>query len=149
MPWGLRRYQETGDLHFVTFSCYRRRPHLGCVEARDVFLNALESVRVRHGCSVHGYVVMPEHVHLLLGEPTSVPLDMVLRALKLSVSKRLVERPDGTVLRLQCIYGQEADGEIGVYAPESGCEGIGASTGGLGLVEFSGLLDRRPWGGWD
>jgi putative transposase len=48
---------------------------------------------VRHGCSVHGYVVMPEHVHLLVEEPASVPLHMVLRALKLSVAKRLVERP--------------------------------------------------------
>ena len=48
---------------------------------------------MRHGCAVHGYVVMPEHVHLLSGEHASVALDVVIRALKLSVSKRLVERP--------------------------------------------------------
>src|SRR5271170_1192087 len=93
MPWGLQRFQETGDLHFVTFSCYRRRPYLGCAAARDVFIDSLESVRVRHSCPVHGYVVMPEHVHLLVEEPVSVPLDLVLRALKLSMSKRMAERP--------------------------------------------------------
>jgi len=27
MSWGLRRFQETGQLHFLTFSCYERRPN--------------------------------------------------------------------------------------------------------------------------
>jgi len=93
MPWGLERFQGSGDLHFVTFSCYGRLPYLGLVAARDLFLDSLELVRARHGCPVLGYVVMPEHVHLLVGEPVSVPLDAAIRALKLSVSKRLVERP--------------------------------------------------------
>ena len=26
MPWGLKRFQETGHSHFVTFSCYHRQP---------------------------------------------------------------------------------------------------------------------------
>src|SRR5579863_7691312 len=25
MPWGLKRFQQSHQLHFVTFSCYRRR----------------------------------------------------------------------------------------------------------------------------
>jgi hypothetical protein len=29
MPSGLRRYQQTKQLHFITFSCYRRKPKLG------------------------------------------------------------------------------------------------------------------------
>jgi putative transposase len=93
MPWGLERFQDSGDLHFVTFSCYDRRPYLGLAESRNVFLDSLESVRLRYGCSIHGYMVMPEHVHLLLSEPAVTPLATVIRALKLSVSKRLVERP--------------------------------------------------------
>jgi putative transposase len=40
-----------------------------------------------------GYVVMPEHVHLLIGEPPEVGLDVVLQALKISVSKRRPEKP--------------------------------------------------------
>lgn len=93
MPWGLERLQTDGDLHFVTFSCYGRRPYLVSAAARDVFLGSLESTRLRYACPVYGYVVMPEHVHLLLGEPDSVPLAAVIRMLKLTVSKRLVERP--------------------------------------------------------
>jgi hypothetical protein len=66
MPWGLERFQDSGDLHFVTFSCYDRRPYLGSAESRNVFLDSLESVRLRYGCSLHGYVVMPEHVPLVV-----------------------------------------------------------------------------------
>src|SRR6266853_1583852 len=29
MPWGLKRYYGTGSLHFITWSCYRRKPLLG------------------------------------------------------------------------------------------------------------------------
>jgi putative transposase len=93
MPWRLIRYQKTGDLHFVTFSCHKRRPYLGRPAARDLFLASLDAVRIRYACSVHGYVVMPEHVHVLLGEPATVPLATVLRALKLSVAKQMAERP--------------------------------------------------------
>jgi len=42
---------------------------------------------------VIGYVVMPEHVHLLVNEPKVVSLDRVIQALKLSVSVREKERP--------------------------------------------------------
>ncbi len=34
MPWGLERYQRAGDLHFVTFSCYRRLPFLQTPSAK-------------------------------------------------------------------------------------------------------------------
>ncbi len=34
MPWGLRRFQESRQLHFVTFSCYRRRPLLDVANRR-------------------------------------------------------------------------------------------------------------------
>jgi len=93
MPWGLERFQTAGDLHFVTFSCYRRLPYLSSAVARDVFLDSLESHRRRYACAVYGYVVMPEHVHLLMGEPAAFPLSTAIRAMKITVSKRLAERP--------------------------------------------------------
>jgi putative transposase len=40
-----------------------------------------------------GYVVMPEHVHLLVNEPGRGPLSRTVQALKLSVSMRSRERP--------------------------------------------------------
>jgi REP element-mobilizing transposase RayT len=54
---------------FVTFSCYRRIPLLRTIGARNVFVKALGAIRDRYKFSLVGYVVMPEHVHLLLSEP--------------------------------------------------------------------------------
>jgi putative transposase len=69
MPWGLRRYYGMGSLHFITRSCYRRKPLLGNPAHRDLVLAALELMRVRCCFAVIGYVVMPEHLHLLISEP--------------------------------------------------------------------------------
>src|SRR5512146_576758 len=65
----LKRYYGYGHLHFITFSCYRRQPLLAQASVRDQFLKILEEVRCRYRFVVVGYVVMPEHVHLLINEP--------------------------------------------------------------------------------
>jgi putative transposase len=93
MPRGLVRYRHTGNFHFLTFSCFHRRPYLGSAEARDLFLDALERTRLRYRFVVAGYVVMPEHVHLLIGEPEKGDVSGTMHALKLSVSMRCAERP--------------------------------------------------------
>ena len=93
MTQGLRRCQYAGDLHFVTFSCYRLEPYLASPSARFLFEETLERMRLRYGFCVVGYVVMPEHVHLLVSEPSTGPLARALHALKLSMSKRQPRRP--------------------------------------------------------
>jgi len=82
MPWGLRRYHQTRHLHFITFSCYRRRPFLSTPSARCIFELTLERTRVWYGFFVTGYVVMPEHVHLLISEPERGALASALQMLK-------------------------------------------------------------------
>jgi len=93
MPRGLIRYQQTGDLHFITFSCYRRQAYLGAAAPRELFQSALARIGRRYNFVVTGYVVMPEHVHLLLSEPRKGLLARAIQALKLSVSVRRAERP--------------------------------------------------------
>jgi putative transposase len=89
MPWGLMRYQQTRDLHSFTFSCFHRLPLLNTPQTRDVFLKTLEQSRRWYGCYVVGYVVMPEHVHLLISEPARSRLAVALQMLKLAVSQKL------------------------------------------------------------
>ena len=93
MPRGLVRYHRTGNFHFLTFSCFHRFQFLGAAAARDLFEDALERTRRRYRFVVAGYVVMPEHVHLLLGEPAKSDISGVVHALKLSVTLRRTERP--------------------------------------------------------
>ena len=92
MPRGLRRFQQSGHSHFVTFSCYRRQPYFKAIATFDLFLECLEEMRCRFEMCVYGYVVMPEHVHLLLSEPPRATLADALHFLKLSFAKRLRSR---------------------------------------------------------
>ena len=93
MPTKLIRYQQTGNLHFITFSCYQKRKHLGTAAARTLFQHSLETMRLRYDFFVTGYVIMPEHVHLLTSEPKQTLLAKALQALKISVSVQRNERP--------------------------------------------------------
>ena len=62
---------------------------LGTARARNLFVQALGDVRNRHQFSLLGYVVMPEHVHLLIGEPKKGNPSRTIQAVKQSVSRRL------------------------------------------------------------
>jgi putative transposase len=92
MPAGLRRYYGKGHLHFITFSCYRRLPLLKSVRARDTFVKELGKVRDEMGFHLLGYVVMPEHVHLLMSEPPQGTPSTALQKLKLRVARKLRKR---------------------------------------------------------
>lgn len=90
MPRGLERWHGGHDLHFITFSCYRRQQWLGSARRRDLFLKVLEQVRRRYHWVVLGYVVMPEHVHLLVSEPPQRKLATAMQALKLGFTRRVL-----------------------------------------------------------
>ena len=94
MPWGLKRHQNTGQSHFVTFCCYQRRPLFTTDASRLVFENALERVRRNFCLRVYAYVVMPEHIHLLVSEPEQSTLADALKSLKQGVSRRLIGDAD-------------------------------------------------------
>jgi putative transposase len=89
MPRGLVRFQKCGVFHFITFSCYRRQALLSERAGYAVFEQALEQVRRRYSLVVAGYVVMPEHVHLLVNEPPSGSLSVVIQVLKQATSREL------------------------------------------------------------
>ena len=89
MPKGLKRHYGQGDLHFITFCCYHRRRYLETVRARNLFLKVLEEVRSKFAFRLIGYVLMPEHVHLLMSEPKKGNVSRVLQILKQRVSRTM------------------------------------------------------------
>ena len=93
MPSGLVRIQNAGCFHFITFSCYHRLPLLARPGAYAIFENEIERVRQHYLFVVAGYVLMPEHVHLLLGEPGVSSLATAIQVLKQRSSK-LLKHPD-------------------------------------------------------
>jgi REP element-mobilizing transposase RayT len=89
MPQALHPFYGGRDLHFLTFSCYKRLPFFNNAFRCDLFLKILERVRRRYRLVVLGYVVMPEHIHLLVSEPQRATLSTVIQALKLGVARSL------------------------------------------------------------
>jgi putative transposase len=94
MPWGLKRFQQSGQTHFVTFCCHHRRPSFTEASAKITFENALERVRLSFSAYIYGYVVMPEHVHLLISEPPQATLAEAMKSLKQGVARRLIAGAD-------------------------------------------------------
>src|ERR1700731_3752942 len=95
MPWGLTRFHQSGQSHFVTFCCYHRHRLFTTDASRRIFESALERVRRSFRLQVYGYAVMPEHVHLLLSEPKRDTLADALKSLKQGVSRRLLPKMGG------------------------------------------------------
>ena len=110
MPRNLKRYYGQGHLHFITCSCYRRLPLLRSTRARNLLVKVLGQVRRDYGFALVGYVVMPEHIHLLISEPAKGTPSTVMQVLKQRVSRQMRQRrrkpvPAGQ-LRLR--FGNEA-----------------------------------------
>ncbi len=95
VPRGLKRHYEFRHLHFITFSCYRRLPLLAFARRRTALLRLLDEVRRKYHFAVLGYVVMPEHVHLLIGLPEIGDPSLVLKVLKQRSARRFLRRRRG------------------------------------------------------
>src|ERR1700691_4906178 len=92
MPSGLHRTYGAHHLHFITCSCYRRLPFLRTARSRDTFLAILEQTRERYRFVVIGYVVMPEHIHLLLTDPEVGTLSTVMKVAKQRTARALLPK---------------------------------------------------------
>jgi putative transposase len=63
---------------------------LDATNRRDLYLAMLEQARNRYRFVVVGYVVTPEHIHLLISEPEEKTPSTVMRALKLGFARRVL-----------------------------------------------------------
>ena len=88
MPRGLYRLHHSGSAHFITFTCYHRYAYLSDPLVRDLFVQALERSRKLYGMLVYGFVVTPEHVHLLISATERGTVANALQSLKISSAKR-------------------------------------------------------------
>ena len=146
MPWGLTRFHHSGQSHFVTFCCYHRRRLFTTDASRRIFESALERVRCSFSLQVYGYVVMPEHVHLLLSEPQRHSLADALKSLKQGVSRRLIGDADHFWQKRYYDFQHSklpaVCGEAALYSSKSGECRVVRTSGGLGVEQLSPL---RNW----
>ena len=88
LPRKIRRsWDEPGHAHFLTYSCYQRLPLLTRDRTRRWVLDALEATRRKLDVALYAYVIMPEHVHVLLcPHRADAEMRRILVALKRPVS---------------------------------------------------------------
>jgi len=114
---GFYRFYGHQDLHFITCSCYCRQPRLGTPERRDLFLRVLEAARLRYRFVVVGYVLMPEHFHLLMTEPKRANPSVVMKVIKERFTRLLRRSPD-----LIASVWQKRFYDFNVWTPEKRVE---------------------------
>jgi putative transposase len=107
MPSGLHRTYGAHHLHFITTSCYRRLPFLRTARSRDTFLTILEQTRQRYRFVVVGYVVMPEHIHLLVTEPEVGTPSTMMQVLKQRTARALLPKRKRRNPRQRNLFGDE------------------------------------------
>jgi putative transposase len=76
-----------------------------------VFVKVLGEVRERYGFALVGYVVMPEHIHLLISEPARGTPSTVMQVLKQRVSRQLrrQRRKTASAAQLRFRFGGQND----------------------------------------
>jgi putative transposase len=89
----MRRREIERGVRFLTFSCYRRLQLFANPLIRDEFAAALASEQPRSGFRLYAWVIMPEHVHLLLlPNLPSCPVPTLLNRLKRPFARRVISR---------------------------------------------------------
>ena len=84
-----KRFNDPGHAHELTCSCFQQQPFLTGDMARNWLVDAIKLARQRHSFHLWAYVIMPEHVHILLW-PTTPAYDIskILATIKLPVTRR-------------------------------------------------------------
>ena len=83
-----RSIDEPGAVHHLTFSCFRRQPLLSGELAPRWFLDAVDRARARTPFELWAFVIMPEHVHLLLRPSDGTTMAAVLAQVKRPVTRK-------------------------------------------------------------
>jgi REP-associated tyrosine transposase len=87
----VRHFDQPSDAHFLTFSCYQRLPLLSKDRTRKWLAESIERARTKHSFDLWAWVIMPEHVHLLI-YPSDAEYNMsrILSAIKRPVGERAI-----------------------------------------------------------
>jgi putative transposase len=85
------RFNNPGDAHFLAFRCFKNRRFLNYNPTRSYFVRALDKARRRHQFDIWAYVIMPEHVHLLIFPRMEVySMSAILKSIKQSVARKSI-----------------------------------------------------------
>ena len=86
----LQHFDNLGTARFITFSCFQRYPYLNRAAARNIVVEELESLRAGKEIRLLAWVLMPDHVHLVLWPRKSVKLGRTIGQFKARTALRIL-----------------------------------------------------------
>jgi putative transposase len=91
----LKHFDDLGTVRFVTFGCHQRRPFLLSDDVKQVFIDHLGAARAKYEFGLFGYVIMPEHVHLVMLPAENTKLGLLIREIKSRFAREYFSNPPG------------------------------------------------------
>jgi len=81
---------EFNNFHYVTTVTYKRLPIFRTEKPCQIFVDVLQEIREIHSFKLIGYVIMPDHVHLILN-PLEEKISVILRKIKGKAGRLIVD----------------------------------------------------------
>ena len=78
----LRHYDNLGTVRFVTFSTYHRKSILTKDTTRRIVIDHIDGIRRTYSLKLLGYVLMPDHVHVVIYPPDGLELGRIIGEMK-------------------------------------------------------------------
>ena len=83
----LKHYDNLGTARFVTFCCYLQKKFLTELKATELLIKHIAAARSKYGFKLLGYVIMPEHVHLVMLPADGSKLGLIIREIKSKMAR--------------------------------------------------------------
>jgi len=84
----LKHFDNEHTVRFITFSCYRRQPNLDPLPAKEILVEQIAAAREKHSFKLLGYVIMPEHVHLVIFPKSGTKVGYLIGEIKSITARR-------------------------------------------------------------
>jgi putative transposase len=86
----LFKSKEKNNFHYITSVTYKRLPIFQKEKPCQIFIDNLRELKERHPLKLIGYVIMPDHFHLIVN-PIECDISVVLRKLKGKSAKLIID----------------------------------------------------------
>ena len=91
----LPRFNDSSYAHFVTTRTYKNRPYFKDEAFSYILLEELNFYRQKYGFALVGYVIMPDHLHLLLWwdkeKKAGLSVSKIMQGIKGVTARRVID----------------------------------------------------------
>ena len=84
----IKHYNIQGQAHYLTFSCHQNKAYLSKDRTRNWLIESLLQAREKHQFELWGWVIMPNHAHLLILPQPETKISKILTSIKQPVARK-------------------------------------------------------------